>query len=525
MKKYFYFLAIAVLFAACQPNNDLGTPFQKGQKVTLSATIANPDGGAKQMPGKQRVSGEDKGTEVKLTWNTGDQIKVTVDGKDATFTLIGEGGSNTGEFEGTMPADGTNYTVTYPVDAVDLTTTTQTYVPNGFGDELMAMSGSGTLDGGFTLEAQNALLGFQLKGKRTVKQVVVTNPYNNETYTLNCGDGVALDPEKATLFYIVVPAGEWSQGFSIDVTYLESIDAAGKEFTNNFTKISAATFTANQAMIMPEQEVYILKTLTFEDWTNPADKSFEAYTLDYTDTYGDSYEIEQWSDLIDPDQGGMYTGLIYPDQTTSGIYFEFEPTDWDRTAPKYFWYDENNTKLSHACSYFAFGGMAISNFAEKQAYPYGSYDKQLTAYAPAASNFCMVHTGGSSWGGGGDPETFENYFTFGDGIARVIDHMYVANCVLPIGELDNDPTGRLTITAKGIIIDEYDEETVSAELEFTLIENGEPIIEDWTKWNLSKLGKVNKVRFICNPSGESGFDNLSAPQFAFDNVAVRFPEE
>ena len=320
-----------------------------------------------------------------------------------------------------------------------------------------------------------------------------------------------------------MPAGEWSNGFSIDVTYSESIDAAGKEFTNNFTKTSAATFTANQAMIMPEQEVYILKTLTFEDWTNPADKSFEAYTLDYTDTYGESYEIEQWSDLIDETQdgNGTYMGLIYP--SFSGVIdWWFDPTDWDRTAPKYFWYDENNTKLTHACSYFGFGGMAISNYVEQNGY-IQDYSKQLTAYAPAASNFCMVHTGGSSWGG--DPETFENYFTFGDGIARVIDHMYVANCVLPIGELDYDPTGRLTITAKGIIIDEYDEETVSAELEFTLIENGEPIIEDWTKWNLSKLGKVNKVRFICNPSGEYGFDNLSAPQFAFDDVAVRFPEE
>ena len=93
MKKYFYFLAIAVLFAACQPNNDLGTPFQKGQKVTLSATIANPDGGAKQMPGKQRVSGLDDTPSdptngaIKLTWNEGDQIKVTVNGVSETFIL------------------------------------------------------------------------------------------------------------------------------------------------------------------------------------------------------------------------------------------------------------------------------------------------------------------------------------------------------------------------------------------------------------------------------------------------------
>lgn len=523
MKKYFYFLAIAVLFAACQnkQNEELGAPFQKGQKVTLSATIANPDGSAKQMPGKQRVSGLDDTPSdptngaIKLTWNEGDQIKVTVNGQSATFTLKeGYGGSSTGEFEGFMPAEGTTYTVDYPVTAPNLAN--QKYVANGFGDELMTMHAENGDLNGFTLTAQNALLGLQLTGSKALSDIVVTNSETGDTYTLDC-KGVTLKSE-ATLFYIVVPAVEWQEGFKVEVLQED------ESLISDFEKTSSATFTPNEAMVMPEKVAdYELKTLTFEDWTDDADKSFEPYTLDYTDTHGDSYEIEQWSDLIDPDQGGMFTGLIYPDQMMSGIYFEFEPTDWDRTAPKYFWYDENNTKLSHACSYFGFGGMAISNFAEKQAYPYGSYDKQLTAYAPAASNFCMVHTGGSSWGG--DPETFENYFTFGDGIARVIDHMYVANCVLPIGELDYDPTGRLTITAKGIIIDEYDEETVSAELEFTLIENGEPIIEDWTKWNLSKLGKVNKVRFICNPSGEYGFDNLSAPQFAFDDVAVRFPEE
>lgn len=524
MKKYFYFLAIAVLFAACQnkQNEELGTPFQKGQKVTLSATIANPDGSAKQMPGKQRVSGLDDTPSdptngaIKLTWNEGDQIKVTVNGQSATFTLKeGYGGSSTGEFEGFMPAEGTTYTVDYPVTAPNLAN--QKYVANGFGDELMSMHAENGNLNGFTLEAQNALLGLQLTGSKALSDIVVTNSETGDTYTLDC-KGVTLKSE-ATLFYIVVPAVEWKQGFKVEVLQDDN------SLISDFEKTSPATFTPNQAMVMPTKVAdYELKTLTFEDWTNPADKSFEAYTLDYTDTYGDSYEIEQWSDLIDPDQGGMYTGLIYPDQMMSGIYFEFDPTDWDRTAPKYFWYDENNTKLSHACSYFGFGGMAISNFAEEEGYSQ-DYNYQLTAYAPTASNFCMVHTGGSSWGGDSDPETFENYFTFGDGIARVIDHMYVANCVLPIGELDYDPTGRLTITAKGIIIDEYDEETVSAELEFTLIENGEPIIEDWTKWNLSKLGKVNKVRFICNPSGEYGFDNLSAPQFAFDDVAVRFPKE
>lgn len=513
MKKYFYFLAIAVLFAACQnnQNEELGTPFKKGQKVTLSATIANPNGGAKQLPGKQRVSGLDDpaNNAVKLTWDKGDQIKVTVNGQSATFTLIGNGGSNTGEFEGTMPADGNSYTVTYPVEAPALTT--QTYVENGFGEGLMAMSGTGTLEDGFTLSAQNALLGLQLTGSKALSDIIVTNSKTSDTYTLDCK--VVTLAETATSFYIVVPAGEWEKGFKVEVLQDD------KSLIADFEKTSSATFTPNQAMVMPTKVAdYELKTLTFEDWTNPADKSFEAYTLDYTDTYGDSYEIEQWSDLIDPDQGGMYTGLIYPDQMMSGIYFEFDPTDWDRTAPKYFWYDENNTKLSHACSYFGFGGMAISNFAEEEGYSQ-DYNYQLTAYAPTASNFCMVHTGGSSWGGDSDPETFENYFTFADGKERVIDHMYVANCVLVIGELGGNGTENFKVKATGFDANGYETESV----EFTLIENGK-YITDWTKWNLTKLGKVNKVRFVAE---QEKFTSTygAPPQFAFDDIAVRFPEE
>ena len=181
MKKYFYFLAIAVLFAACQnkQNEELGAPFQKGQKVTLSATIANPDGGAKQMPGKQRVSGlddtpSDLTKAIKLTWNEGDEIKVTVNGQSATFTLKeGYGGSSTGEFEGFMPAEGTTYTVDYPVTAPDLAN--QKYVANGFGDELMTMHAENGDLNGFTLEAQNALLGLRLTGNKTLSDIVVTD--------------------------------------------------------------------------------------------------------------------------------------------------------------------------------------------------------------------------------------------------------------------------------------------------------------------------------------------------------------
>ena len=512
MKKYFYFLAIAVLFAACQnkQNEELGAPFQKGQKVTLSATIANPDGSAKQIPGKQRVSGLDDTPSdptngaIKLTWNEGDEIKVTVNGQSATFTLKeGYGGSSTGEFEGFMPAEGTTYTVDYPVTAPNLAN--QKYVANGFGDELMSMHAENGDLNGFTLEAQNALLGLQLTGSKALSDIVVTDRNTKKTYTLDC-QGVTLKDE-ATLFYIVVPAGTWANGFKVEVLQDD------KSLISDFEKTSSATFTPNQAMVMPTKVAdYDLKILTFED----EDSQFGEYTLSIDNDWsgGSPYSIYTWNYLIPQDMQGYGAPMIYGGDQ----YWEFYLDDWsyDPTASTYFWYDQNNTELMHILpGDYMFGGMAISKYAEQQGY-IQDYSKQLTAYATSgnngSSNFCMVHAG---MGDG----VFTSY-AFADEVARVIDHMYVANCVLTNGQLYNG-SEELKIRAVGIAED--DSET---KLEFTLVENG-TAIEDWKEWKLTKLGKVKQVNFYVE--GGDSFDmiggGLPQPSFAFDDVAVRFPEE
>ena len=135
MKKLIYFVAIAALFAACQPNQEVGTPFYAGQKVTLAATM--PSDGASQMPGMKRVSGKDAGSKIALFWDANDQVKVTVDGQSAIFTLTEGEGTTSSTFTGIMPADGTSYTVTYPADYNENVLANQTYVENGFGNGLM----------------------------------------------------------------------------------------------------------------------------------------------------------------------------------------------------------------------------------------------------------------------------------------------------------------------------------------------------------------------------------------------------
>ena len=251
MKKYFSFLLVAALFAACTPNNEIGTPFKAGQEVTISAQMPNAgNNGAQQLPGKQRVSGIDAGTKINLTWDEGDQIKVIVGEASATFTLESGAGETQATFKGIMPADGTDFSVQYPVEEPDLSN--QTYVPNGFGKGLMKMATTtnGTIDGGFTLAPQHTLLGLQLKGSDALGKIVLTNPADSKTYTLTCTD-VTLTEDASTLFYIVVPQGNWPSGFRVDV-YAED----NSTILNTFEKTGNVSFDGS-AVAMPEQDVNI----------------------------------------------------------------------------------------------------------------------------------------------------------------------------------------------------------------------------------------------------------------------------
>lgn len=107
----------------------------------------------------------------------------------------------------------------------------------------MSTKTPGTVAGGFTLSADNALLGLQLAGCDELGKIVLTNPAESKTYTLTC-TGVKLTSE-AKVFYIVVPAAEWTDGFTVDVYNSEST------LLKTYTKSSTAEFAAGKAMMMP----------------------------------------------------------------------------------------------------------------------------------------------------------------------------------------------------------------------------------------------------------------------------------
>ena len=281
----------------------------------------------------------------------------------------------------------------------------------------------------------------------------------------------------------------------------------------------AALCLMNVALLA--QEDYELRILTFED----EDTKFEPYTLDYVDWWTGK-EITTWSDLIDdPQYGGP---LLYGDM---GMGMD-EP---------YRWYDEGNTELMHESPmgygtycYWS-GGHAISNYVcddvNSDYRNYGDMNGQLTVCSTSGHNESQnfaVHYGYMD----GSPYNLTEYLpalTFGDGVPRVIDHMYVhmnaylLNCILhgneltePVGDIDH-----VKLEATG-----YDEnEQPTGTVEIYICTSPIDFVTDWTYWDLSPLGKVARVEFNVLGTNDNGYGFSQPAYFVYDDVAVRFEKE
>lgn len=255
---------------------------------------------------------------------------------------------------------------------------------------------------------------------------------------------------------------------------------------------------------------YELRTLTFEDADYKGDVNYAGK--------------KDWSSLIDsPQYGGP---LLYPQDATT----------------VYNWYDKDNTELKHSFTdewgdhqYWG-GGEAISHYVSGDYTTYGGYDSQLTVYKANVSglattggghngsNNFAVHYGyvdNSGYGG-----TKLQCLTFGDNVARVIDHMYVNNITYAINcycngngltaKIGEDDWVKLVATGH-----HADGSTATAEI--YMCKGPEQIISDWTKWDLSGLGAVTKLELNVMGSSDNGYGFSQPAYFAYDDVAVRFP--
>jgi hypothetical protein len=254
-----------------------------------------------------------------------------------------------------------------------------------------------------------------------------------------------------------------------------------------------------------------MRVLTFED----TDAKFTPYSLDYANK-----TINKWSDLIDDKQYGGT--LTYNNLGTA----------------TYHWYDENNTELEHSFTtpYWG-GGHAISNFVinNYETLPsgyYGWYELQFATPIGGhnnSSNFC-IHNGYADFFNIQQYDGKLAWFSFKNGKEQVVDHMYVTNTCyvlnsLTYGDGFNSPASNNTwvkIVAYGYNANEEEVGTT----EFYLCNTGRQIVTDWQKWDLSSLGKVNKIVFNFAASDDQiGEYGLNCPAyFAYDDVAVQFTE-
>ena len=271
---------------------------------------------------------------------------------------------------------------------------------------------------------------------------------------------------------------------------------------------------------MQAQNDYELRTLTFED-------------SDVKEGFTNLSEAENWSGLIDSVQYGGH--MLYWNGSGSNEQY-------------YAWYDGGNTNLHNELSqgygtycYWS-GGHAISNYGSGEAATYGDYLHQLTVYKAGvlgiaregcghngSNNFAM-HFGYADNSGYGLGEDALPTLVFADGVARVIDHMYITNSCYAINcYIDGN-----SLTAKigpddwvKVVATGYDAngEKVAQPAEIYLCNGPDNIVKDWTKFDLSALGSVTKVSFNIMGSSNNGYGFSQPAYFAYDDVAVRFPSE
>jgi len=309
--------------------------------------------------------------------------------------------------------------------------------------------------------------------------------------------------------YSISKPDGWSVKYTDGVL---SITAPVKENTYAENEGSIAINTVSSSgrslIVKVNVEIVELRILTFED----ADAKFTPYTLDYC-----SVSINTWSDLIDdPQYGGT---LLYG----SGMGMD-EP---------YYWYDEGNTELMHQMPqswgtycYWG-GGHAITNYYDTNL-DNGDFSHQLSVYGTSGHNGsqnCAMHYGYRDNSGFTDSSELCS-IEFADGIARVIDHIwimnstYAMNCYVEGNGLTAQigPDDWVKIVAIG-----YDAgNNQVGECEFYTCNGPEVIVRDWTKWDLSSLGKVTKVEFNILGSSDNGYGFSQPAYFAYDDVAVRF---
>ena len=545
MKKIWMMMAIATIFTACSNEEEFDS--QVGN-YTLTGYADVETRTAFGTPGDGSIP---------FVWSVDDYIYA---GSGRSNTIANGGSSATFTF-GSNPTGNVYYNMTGASPNEANVKTEQTVANLGANGDF----GYGTIsNGSFTLNHATAYLWFDvtssisnamlesikihadgglIAGKATWKVSSFGSVSDGKSF-VELTVGKQLASTNNNVWAMVVLPTDLS-GKTVKVTYKLTIDNATKYYTQILPgkKLTAGTTQKITADIKSDDLTdYELRVLTFED----ADAKFESYTLDYA-----GVEITTWSELIDdPQYGGPLT------------YADYQ-------SAEYHWYDKGNTELTHTfpdnyAYCFWGGGHAISNYwgagwtdEDRDVHIAKYYGEDYVT--ENAGNDAMLgwfnlqmmipvkpHSGDNFAVHYGYKDFFsyvENLpeISFGDDEARVIDHMYVTNTNYTLNQLymgvkseaGNSFGGNwsgltedawLKIVAYGFDDVEADAnaEPIS-EVEFYLVQ-GENVVTDWQKWDLSGLGAVKKVRFNFLYSDEMGgrYGFTIPGYFAYDDIAVRF---
>lgn len=482
MKKIFTFLAAAALIAGCSKTDEAPT---SSYTITGYSTADT-----------RTEFGEPGAETIPFLWTKGDKVWVgsqqsdalAAGGESATFTLS------------SAPQDGAAVYYNMTGSGATASVPTAQDAANSLGAN--GDFGYATLSGNsFALKHATSYLWFD----------VTTTDFD------------------ATLLSVTVDAG--------DAAIAGSATWSGQAFGQVNDPASTITLevganVAMPAMVVLPTEVSAL-TVTYEFLVDGVTKYYEQ-TLDAkTIEVGKTYKIS-----ATPSQSDLYElrTLTFEGDDWTALISEGE---YGNGNGQYSWYDEDNTELmfypNPNAAFPGYGGHAISNYTGSDL-SQGNYEHDLQAYnvtggANGSDNFC-VHFGYIDDSGYGMQNEMVG-IEFGDETARVIESMYVTNTTYVYNLLENGdgwqvPTGAGENSWYKIVAYGYDsvdaaDEDYTKSVEFTLWENGEGVSE-WTKWDLSGLGKVAKVRFNLVGSddlyGDYGLG--VAGYFAYDDVTVRF---
>lgn len=245
-----------------------------------------------------------------------------------------------------------------------------------------------------------------------------------------------------------------------------------------------------------EEPEVIYATLTFEDEDYASDANY----------LGES----NWSSLIDIEYGG---DLLYAlDENWTGY-------------SEYAWYDGGNTELAsevisaYGSSAYWNGGIALSN------YYFEVSEANQATYLNQLSVPCIDSNGNSGYNGSENfAVIYQNgYLYFGDGVARTIDHLYVAPTSYWLSMATYGDYGTAAMTDEDyfkIIATSVDVEGEAlATVELYLAQDGQKAT-DWQEWDLSSLGQVTKVIFTAEGSVVNEWGSALPGYFAIDDITV-----